>query len=80
MKDPTFKKMYEINHIYKNGLNNLGEWVKPTGKYSGNKELAKTKVKVNDDNTYQIQIDGYQESPKMNNEQFIQQMQSIMEY
>ena len=80
MKDPTFKKMYEINQIYKTGLNNLGEWVKPTGKYSGNKELAKTKVKVNDDNTYQIQIDGYQESPKMNNEQFIQQMQSIMEY
>ena len=80
MTDPTFKKMYEINQIYKTGLNNLGEWVKPTGKYSGNKELAKTKVKVNDDNTYQIQIDGYQESPKMNNEQFIQQMQSIMEY
>ena len=80
MKDPTFKKMYEINHTYKNGLNNLGEWVRPTGKYSGSRELAKTKVKVNDDNTFQIQIDGYGESPKMNNEQFIQQMQSIMEY
>lgn len=80
MKDPTFKKMYEINHIYKNGLNKLGEWVRPTGKYSGSKELAKTKVKVNDDNTFQIQIDGYGESPKMNNEQFIQQMQSIMQY
>ena len=80
MKDPTFKKMYEINHTYKNGLNNLGEWVRPIGKYSGSRELAKTKVKVNDDNTFQIQIDGYQESPKMNNEQFIQQMQSIMEY
>ena len=80
MKDPTFKKMYEINHTYKNGLNNLGEWVRPIGKYSGSRELAKTKVKVNDDNTFQIQIDGYGESPKLNNEQFIQQMQSIMEY
>jgi len=80
MKDPTFKKMYEINQTYKSGLNNLGEWVRPTGKHSGSKELAKTKVKVNDDNTFQIQIDGYGESPKMNNEQFIQQMQSIMEY
>jgi hypothetical protein len=80
MKDPTFKKMYEISHIYKNGLNKLGEWIRPTGNYSGSKELAKTKVKVNDDNTFQIQIDGYGESPKMNNEQFIQQMQSIMEY
>ena len=80
MKDPTFKKMYEINHIYKNGLNKLGEWVRPTGNYSKSKELSKTKVKVNDDNTFQIQIDGYGESPKMNNEQFIQQMQSIMEY
>ena len=80
MKDPTFKKMYEVNQIYKNGLNKLGEWVRPTGKYSGSKELAKTKVKVNDDNTFQIQIDGYGESPKMNNEQFIQQMQSIMQY
>jgi len=80
MKDPTFKKMYEINQTYKNGLNNLGDWVRPTGKYSGSKELAKTKVKVNDDNTFQIQIDGYGESPKMNNEQFIQQMQSIMQY
>ena len=80
MKDPTFKKMYEISHVYKNGLNKLGEWVRPTGKYSGSKELAKTKVKVNDDNTFQIQIDGYGESPKMNNEQFIQQMQSIMQY
>ena len=79
MKDPTFKKMYEINQVYKNGLNNLGDWVRPTGKYSGSKELAKTKVKVNDDNTFQIQIDGYGESPKMNNEQFIQHMQSIME-
>lgn len=80
MKDPTFKKMYEINQTYKSGLNNLGEWVRPTGKYSGSKELAKTKVKVNDDNTFQIQVDGYGESPKLNNEQFIQQMQSIMEY
>ncbi len=80
MKDPTFKKMQEVNQTYKNGLNNLGEWVRPVGKYSGSKELAKTKVKVNDDNTFQIQIDGYGESPKMNNEQFIQQMQSIMEY
>ena len=80
MKDPTFKKMYEISHVYKNGLNKLGEWVRPTGNYSGSKELSKTKVKVNDDNTFQIQIDGYGESPKLNNEQFIQQMQSIMEY
>lgn len=79
MKDPTFKKMYEINQTYKSGLNNLGEWVRPTGKYSGSKELAKTKVKVNDDNTFQIQIEGYGTSPKMNNEQFIQHMQSIME-
>lgn len=80
MKDPTFKKMYEVNQVYKNGLNKLGEWVRPTGNYSGSKELSKTKVKVNDDNTFQIQIDGYGESPKLNNEQFIQQMQSIMEY
>jgi hypothetical protein len=80
MKDPTFKKMYEISHVYKNGLNKLGEWVRPTGNYSGSKELSKTKVKVNEDNTFQIQIDGYGESSKMNNEQFIQQMQSIMEY
>lgn len=80
MDDPTFKKMYEVNQVYKNGLNKLGEWVRPTGNYSGSKELSKTKVKVNDDNTFQIQIDGYGESPKMNNEQFIQQMQSIMEY
>lgn len=79
MKDPTFKKMYEVNQIYKNGLNNLGEWVKPTGKYSGSKELSKTKVKVNDDNTFQIQIEGYGTSPKMDNEQFIQNMQLIME-
>lgn len=79
MKDPTFKKMYEVNQIYKNGLNNLGEWVKPTGKYSGSKELSKTKVKVNDDNTFQIEIEGYGQSPKMNNEQFIQNMQLIME-
>jgi len=80
MKDPTFKKMQEINQTYKSGLNNLGEWVRPVGKYSGSKELAKTRVKVNDDNTFQIQVNGYQESPKMNNEEFIQQMQSIMEY
>ena len=80
MKDPTFKKMQEVNQTYKAGLNNLGEWVRPVGKYSGSKELAKTRVRVNDDNTFQIQLDGYQESPKMNNEQFIQQMQSIMEY
>jgi hypothetical protein len=80
MKDPTFKKMYEINQSYKTGLNNLGEWVKLSGKYSGSKELSKTKVKVNDDNTFQIQVDGYETSPKLNNEQFIQQMQSIMEY
>jgi hypothetical protein len=80
MKDPTFKKMQEINQTYKNGLNNLGEWVRPHGKYSGSKELPKARIKVNDDNTFQIQMDGYQESPKMDNEQFIQQMQSIMEH
>jgi hypothetical protein len=80
MKDPTFKKMQEINQVYKNGLNNLSEWIRPTGKYSQSGELPKVKIKVNDDHTFQIKPDGYPESPKMNNEQFIQQMQSIMEY
>ena len=80
MKDPTFKKMQEINQTYKTGLNNLGEWVRPIGKYSGSRELSKTRVKINEDNTFQIQVDGYGESPKLNNEQFIQQMQLIMEY
>lgn len=80
MKDPTFKKMYEINQLYKNGLNKLGEWVKPTSKYSGSQELSKARIKVNDDNTFQIKMEGYEESPKLNNEQFIQQMQMIMQY
>ena len=80
MNDPTFKKMYEINQSYKSGLNNLGDWVRPSGKYSGSKELSKARIKVNDDNTFQIKMDGYEESPRMDNAQFIQQMQSIMEH
>ena len=80
INDPTFKKMYEINQSYKSGLNNLGDWVRPSGKYSGNKELSKARIKVNDDNTFQIKMDGYEESPRMDNAQFIQQMQSIMEH
>ena len=80
MDDPTFKKMYEINQSYKAGLNKLGEYIRPSGKYSGNKELSKARIKVNDDNTFQIKMDGYEESPKMDNAQFIQQMQSIMEH
>lgn len=80
MKDPTFKKMYEINHTYKNGLNNLGEWVRPTGNYSKSKELSKAKVRVNDNNTFQIQIDGYPISKELSNEEFILNMNKIMEY
>ena len=80
MKDPTFKKMYEINHIYKNGLNKLGEWVRPTGNYSKSKELSKVKVRVNDNNTFQIQIDGYPISKELSNEEFILNMNKIMEY
>lgn len=80
MNDPTFKKMYEINQSYKSGLNNLGDWVRPSGKYSGSKELSKARIKVNDDNTFQIKMNGYEESPRMDNAQFIQQMQSIMEH
>ena len=80
MKDPTFKKMYEINHIYKNGLNKLGEWVRPTGNYSKSKELSKAKVRVNDNNTFQIQIDGYPISKELSNEEFILNMNKIMEY
>lgn len=80
MKDPTFKKMYEINHIYKNGLNKLGEWVRPTSNYSKSKELSKAKVRVNDNNTFQIQIDGYPISKELSNEEFILNMNKIMEY
>ena len=80
MKDPTFKKMQEINQTYKNGLNNLGEWIRPTGKYSRNKELAKAKIKVNDNNTFQIQMDGYPISKELSNEEFIRDMNKIMQY
>jgi len=80
MDDPTFKKMYEISHVYKNGLNKLGEWVRPTGNYSKSKELSKAKIRVNDNNTFQIQMDGYPISKELSNEEFIRDMNKIMQY
>ena len=39
--------------------------------YSKSKELSKVKVRVNDNNTFQIQINGYPISKELSNEEFI---------
>ena len=80
MIDSMRFEMYEVNQIYKNGLNKLGEWVRPTGNYSKSKALSKTKVRVNENNTFTIQIDGYGESKELSNEEFIRDMNKIMEH
>jgi hypothetical protein len=71
MNEPKFKEMYDVNQTYKSAIENLGTWVKPTGKFSGNNNLKKLKIKVNEDNTMEIQPDGYSSSGPLTNAQFM---------
>lgn len=79
MDDQNFKNIYDINQTYKNAIEHLGEWRRPAGKFSGNKNISKISIKINDDNTIQIKRDDSQyPSRPLNNEEFLLQMDSLM--
>jgi len=75
---PEFKSMYEINHIYRNAVNKLGEYVHPTGKYSGSKQVKDYFVKYTDDGMFVIKHKGYPESKPMNANEFQLNMRQIL--
>jgi hypothetical protein len=76
-KAPEFKKGYEINQIYRNALINFGEWVQPTGTYSGSSRVKQFKVRYNADGTFQLKF-GSKESEKMDAGRYGVEMNAIL--
>lgn len=75
---PEFKVMYSINHIYRNAVNNLGEWVTPTGKGTGSKQIKNYQIKYTDDGMFIIKHKGHPESKPMNPNTFQLNMRQIL--
>lgn len=77
MKTGEFKRAYEINQIYKRALTKFGEWVQPTGTYSGSSNVKKYQVRYNDDGTIQLKF-GSQVSEKMDPGRYGIEMNAIL--
>ena len=80
LKDPLFKRAYEINHTYKGALENFGKWVTPKGRYSGSKEIGKYQIKVAEDGNIYMKIKGEpdSEAEAVSPEKYYQYMNAIM--
>ena len=77
LKTPVFKKAYEINHVYKNAVNNFGDWVTATGNYSGSRQLKGLQIRQNEDGTFQFRK-GKLVSDKMTPGEYANEMNNIM--
>lgn len=78
MKKAIFRRSYEVNQVYKTALENLGEWVQPTGKYSGSNNLKTIQVRYTDNGKFQLKS-GKNISKEMEASEYFNEMDMIME-